>query len=83
MLRKVENIQSEYEFITIEELVPQNHLLRVIYKIFDFSFINDILNPFYCKNNGRPAVKPIRIIKLFLIGYLFGIRPERQLCSSS
>ena len=81
MLRKVENIQSEYEFITIEELVPQNHLLRVIDENFDFSFISDILDPFYCKNNGRPAVEPIRIIKLLLIGYLFGIRSERQLCA--
>lgn len=33
----------------------------------------------YCADNGRPALDPVVLFKLLLIGYLFGIRSERQL----
>ncbi len=46
--------QSRLEMIVLEELVPQDHLLRSI----DFSFINKICKPYYCENNGRPAIEP-------------------------
>ncbi|MGF6951144.1 hypothetical protein QF028_003649 [Neobacillus sp. B4I6] len=31
--------QSEYEFVSIDELVPDNHLLRLIDKYIDLSFL--------------------------------------------
>ncbi|WP_284038012.1 hypothetical protein [Neobacillus sp. 114] len=31
--------QSEYEFVSIEELVPDDYLLRLIHKYIDFSFL--------------------------------------------
>ncbi len=33
----------------------------------------------YCPNNGRPAIVPVRLIKMMLQGYLFGIPSERRL----
>lgn len=33
----------------------------------------------YCKNNGPPAIDPVRLFKMLFIGYLFGVRSERQL----
>jgi transposase len=33
----------------------------------------------YCPDNGRPALDPTLLFKLLLIGYLFGVRSERQL----
>lgn len=71
--------QTKMEFITIEQLVPQDHLLRKIDKYIDFSFINELCRPYYCKDNGRPAVEPEILFKMLFIGYLYGIRSERRL----
>lgn len=79
MLRSEKDVQNAYELVCIEELVPQDHLLRYIQKYNDFSFILEKVNPFYCSDNGRPSADPIRLFKMMLIGYLFGIRSERQL----
>jgi len=78
-LRSNNSKQNEYEMICIEDLVPQDHLLRKIDKHIDFSFILEKVRPFYCENNGRPPIDPIVLFKMMLIGYLFGIRSERQL----
>ena len=79
MLRSNPNVQNQYEFVCIEDLVHPNHPLRKIQKHIDFSFILDLVRPYYCENNGRPSADPIMLFKMLLIGYLFGIRSERQL----
>ncbi len=71
--------QVEMEFISIEELVPQDHLLRKIARTIDFGFIREKTRGLYCVDNGRPAVDPVVLFKMLFIGYLFGIRSERQL----
>ncbi|MDF2680106.1 MAG: family transposase [Brevibacillus sp.] len=45
--------QTSYELVCIEELVPQDHLLRIIDRYIYFSFITEKDRPFYCENNGR------------------------------
>lgn len=67
------------ETVIIENLVPENHLLRKIHKYIDFSFINEICKPYYCESNGRPAIEPEIMFKMLLLGYLYGIRNERRL----
>lgn len=79
MLRSESNVQNAFELVCIEELVPADHLLRYIHTHIQFSFILEKVKPFYCENNGRPSEDPIRLFKMSLIGYLFGIRSERQL----
>jgi transposase len=69
----------QMEFVSIESLVPKNHLLRLIHEHVDFSFITERVRPFYSEKNGRPALNPIILFKMMLIGYFFGIRSERQL----
>ncbi|MEI3607945.1 IS1182 family transposase [Pseudogracilibacillus sp. SE30717A] len=73
------NTQNELELICLEELVPQDHLLRKIDKYIDFSFIVDKVRPYYCEDNGRPSLDPLVLFKMMFIGYLYGIRSERQL----
>jgi len=53
--------------------------LRKIDEMIDFSFINEICRPYYCADNGRPAIEPKTLFKMLFIGYLFGIRSERRL----
>jgi transposase len=73
------NSQSKAEFVIIDELVPDDHLLRKIEDVIDFSFINELCRPYYCADNGRPAIEPVILFKMLFIGYLFGIRSERRL----
>ncbi|SFS72631.1 Transposase [Paenibacillus sp. 453mf] len=79
MLRSNREKQQAYEFVSIEELVPQDHLLRKIDKYIDFSFIDAKVRPLYCENNGRPAIDPVVLFKMTFLGYFYGIRSERQL----
>jgi len=79
MLKKAEAQQQELEMVSVESLVPSEHLLRKIDGVVDFSFIRDRVKHLYCENNGRPALEPVVLFKLLLLGYLYGVRSERQL----
>ena len=79
MLREHDNKQIGMEFVCIEELVPKDHLLRKIDRVVDFDFIRDKVKDLYCADNGRPAVDPVVLFKMLFLGYLFGVRSERQL----
>jgi transposase len=79
MLRKPGPEQTALEMVTLEELVPADHLLRRIDAVIDFSFIHDRVSGLYCPDNGRPPLDPTLMFKALFIGYLFGIRSERQL----
>ena len=79
MIHEREKVQNSMEIVMLEQLVPQDHILRKIDKYIDFSFIKDLTYDLYCHTNGRPGVDPIVLFKMLFIGYLFGIRSERQL----
>ncbi len=79
MIKENNSAQQKLELVYIENLVPQNHLLRKIDKCIDFSFIRELTKEYYCLDNGRPAIDPIVLFKMLLIGYIFGIRSERRL----
>ncbi|WP_102028968.1 IS1182 family transposase [Salirhabdus sp. Marseille-P4669] len=71
--------QNEAEFVILEDLVPQDHLLRKVDKYIDFKFIIDKVKPYYSEDNGRPSLDPLVLFKMLFIGYFYGIRSERQL----
>lgn len=79
MLREHDNSQTLLEFVSIETLVPKDHLLRKIDRVIDFSFIRAKVKDLYCADNGRPAIDPVVLFKMLFIGYLYGVRSERQL----
>jgi transposase len=70
---------TELEFVSIDMLVPKDHLLRRIERAVDFSFIREKVAGLYCIGNGRPAIDPVVLFKMLLLGYLYGIRSERKL----
>jgi transposase len=63
----------------LDDVVPQDHLLRHIDRFLDLSDLREHLAPFY-SHTGRPSVDPELMIRMLLIGYCLGIRSERQLC---
>ena len=70
--------QAKHEFVYIEDLVPRDHLLRQIDKHIKFAFIYDRMKGLYSEK-GRPCLDVVLLIKVMLIGYLYGIRSEREL----
>lgn len=79
MLNKEENRVTQYEYFCIDDLVPQDHLLRKIKKHINFNFIYGKVEVLYSPQMGRPSIDPVKLFKMIFIGYLFGIRSERQL----
>ncbi|MFC0139443.1 transposase, partial [Erwinia mallotivora] len=79
MLKQPSPHQYQFETITLDEQVPEDHLVRQIDATIDFEFIRDAVAHLYCPDNGRPAVDPVRLIKMMLPGYLFGVPSERRL----
>src|SRR5210317_1951874 len=63
----------------LDDVVPQDHLLRSIDRFLDLSDLRQHLEPYY-SHTGRPSVDPELMIRMLLIGYCLGIRSERRLC---
>ncbi|MBC2277634.1 transposase, partial [Listeria welshimeri] len=63
--------------ISLDDLVPEDHLVRKVDKVIDFDFIYPLVKHTY-SHTGRPSVDPVVLIKLVFIQYLFGIRSMRQ-----
>ena len=63
----------------LDDLVPQDHLLRKIDRFLDLSDLRQHLAPYY-SHTGRPSVDPELMIRMLIIGYCLGIRSERRLC---
>jgi transposase len=79
MLKQDVGRTEELEFVAIDQLVPDHHLVRKVARSVDFNFIREKVAPLYCADNGRPAIDPVVLFKMLFLGYLFGIRSERQL----
>src|SRR6516165_5724717 len=73
-----DQVQLFYSFC-LEEVVPDEHLVRAIAKVLDLSWVHAELAPYY-SSNGRPSIDPELMIRMLLIGYVFAIRSERLIC---
>src|SRR5499426_4648626 len=70
--------QLFYSF-NLEEVVPDDHLVRAIAGILDLSWVRAELTP-HCSHTGRPSIDPVLMIRMLIVGYVFAIRSERALC---
>jgi transposase len=64
--------------IDMEDLITQDHLLRKIKSRIDFDFIYEEAESYYSKI-GRPSIDPVCLMKMLLIGFLYGVKSERRL----
>src|SRR6187200_1296586 len=76
--RRVRQDALFYEF-SLEDHVPEGHLLRSIDRFVELDGLRQELAPYYSAI-GRPSVDPELMIRMLLVGYCFGIRSERRLC---
>jgi transposase len=70
--------QLFYSF-NLEEVVPDDHLVRAIAGVLDLSWVRSELAPHYSAL-GRPSIDPVLMIRMLVVGYVFAIRSERALC---
>jgi len=68
-----------FYYLRPEELIPEDHILRLIDRYVDFSFVRPKVEHLY-SHTGRPSVDPDVMMRMLLVGYLFGITSERRLC---
>ena len=66
------------QIFCMDDLVPQDHLLRLIDKAINWNFIYDLVQDKYSQDAGRPSMDPVMLIKIPFIQYLYGIRSMRQ-----
>ena len=78
MITKNSDKKGQIQMISLDQLVPEDHLLRKIDKYVDFSFIYDLVEDKYSPDFGRPSLDPVTLIKLPLIQCMFGIKSMRQ-----
>ncbi|WP_184056613.1 transposase, partial [Sphingomonas aerophila] len=63
----------------IEAMLPADHILRRIDRLMDLDELRNALAPHYSRK-GRPSIAPELLIRMALIGRLYGITSERRLC---
>ncbi len=63
--------RDQIEFTSLEELVPEDHLVRKLENAIDWSFIYELVENSYCEDNGRPSLDPVILIKLAVIQFMF------------
>ena len=78
MISKDSSRPTQYQVVSLDELVPEDHLLRKIDKYIDFDFIYDLVEDKYSPDFGRPSLDPVTLIKIPIIQYMFGIKSMRQ-----
>lgn len=67
------------QMLCIEDLVPQDHMLREIENAIDWNFIYDEVKGLYKEAEwGNLGIDPVVLFKIVFIQYLYGIRSMRQ-----
>jgi len=70
--------ESLFYYFRLEDQIPKDHLLRVIDEQIDLSFVRERVKDLYSAT-GRPSIDPEVLLRLLLVGYLYGITSERRL----
>ena len=78
MTRDADKRREQMLMFCMDDMVPQDHMLRKIDKAINWNFIYDLVIDRYCHDNGRPSLDPVILIKLVFIQYLYGIKSMRQ-----
>ena len=78
MTQSPEKNRKQIEFLCMDDLVPEDHLLRQIENAIDWSFIYDLVKERYSLEKGRPSIDPVTLIKIPLIQYMYGIPSMRK-----
>ena len=80
MMGRLNHDQEQFFYsFRLDEAVPNDHPVREVAAVLDLSWVHSELAPYYPKL-GRPSIDPVLMIRMLIVGYVFGIRSERALC---
>jgi transposase len=79
MLVKTDKRDGIFQHFRMRDLISDDRILKLIDKHVDFSFIREKVKQLHSEK-GRPSVDPGLMVRMLLVGYLFGITHERRLC---
>src|ERR1039458_2682474 len=71
-------IEALFYYFRLEDQVPETHLLRLIDEHISLAFVREKLKESY-SDTGRPSIDPELLLRILLIGYLYGVNSERKL----
>ncbi len=69
--------KDQIQMFSMNDLVPEDHLVRKLDKAINLDFIYDLVRPLYSEV-GRESIDPVVLFKLNIIQFTFGIRSMRQ-----
>ena len=78
MITKNKSNNSQVQIVSMEDMIPKDHLLKKIDTYVDFNFIYDLVEEKYSQDHVRPSIDPVMLIKIPIIQYMFGIKSMRQ-----
>ena len=78
MTKNADKKREQIQMFCMDDMVPQNHMLRLIDKAINWNFIYELVEEKYSPDNGRPSMDPVMLIKIPFIQYLYGIKSMRQ-----
>jgi len=78
MMGQQSGTESLFYYFRLEDQIPEDHLLRLLDRLVDLSFVRERLKSFY-SSTGRPSIDPEVLLRLLLVGYFYGITSERHL----
>ena len=61
---------TDRNIVTSVDLVPQDHLLRIIDKAIDWLFIYELVRDTYSDGMGRPSIDPVTLLTLPKSGHV-------------
>ena len=67
MMGQQPQTESLFYYFRLQDQVPEDHLLRLIHRHVDFSFVREQLKDFYSPK-GRPSIDPEVLLRLLLVG---------------
>jgi hypothetical protein len=76
MMGQHDRSEALFYYFRLEDQVPEQHLLRLIDKHISFEFVRQQLKDSYSET-GRPSIDPELLLRILLIGYLYGISCPR------
>jgi transposase len=80
MLGRLNHDQGQLFYsLCLDDVVGSDHRVREIAAVLELSWLHGELASQY-SSLGRPSIDPVLMIRMLILGYVFAIRAESQLC---
>lgn len=78
-MRKHNAVNDEFILLTMDQIVPADHLVRKLDNALDWSFIYDLVEEYYSPV-GRKSIDPVVLFKIYFLNIILGNNSLRKTC---